>query len=868
MLHQYTVGKGGCMPDTDKIDTLVEMLREQLALTGDLDAAKEIVQRRMVDFVPDLQELLAAASQVILAKLGEIKTLNSLHDAQRGGKWYTGPVDNGLWAKLKHYYVSPEGKGWAPSDVDSMDRSSSEVVSLLDPPLLDRFSTRGLVVGYVQSGKTANMTAVITKAVDAGFRMVIILAGTTNKLREQTQKRLVEDVVQRSPGDWQLFTSVDQDYDPGTLSSLSSCSGSQPARLFVVKKNTTVLGKLLNVFQESEQALGSCPTLIIDDESDQASINASGSADEITATNHLIRRILKVLRRVSYVGYTATPYANVLINPERNSEGEIDDDLYPRDFITALPRPESYFGAEKLFGRNSIDGDDDGEDGLDMVRSIPEAEADLVRSSSRGSDDFEPQIVSSLESALRWFIIATAAKGMPDSHSTMLIHVTHLVVAHERLARVVERRLEQLRQDLKSGDAVLESELKAQWEEEYPRVDGAQFGNKARKWEEFRGSLVDIAEKAQVVVENAASENRIDYDNGPRTYIAIGGHVLARGLTMEGLISSYFLRTSRQYDTLMQMGRWFGFRPGYEELPRLWATEGVLNSFRELATVEAEIREDIAVYRKHNVSPLEFAVRIRQVPGMLVTARNKMIAAVVTSLSFDGRHLQILRYAEKDMDWLRNNWDAGAELCDRVSGSGAGWMSGRRGRFSVNVPFSVVRSFLIKYRRHEEQGNIDLKLMREYIADTSSCNGNVWSVGIVEPQRNAVESSDPLGSAVGRVNTVNRAPLKVPEHMADIKALMSRQDLLIDMDDVEYEGQSWEDLKQIREKKGRRPLLLLYAINRNSTSQSDNRRKMDADMDLLGFGIVFPGNDYRPRNYIQVDLSSFTDIEPEPEEQY
>ncbi len=867
MLLEDAEEKGGHMAGSNKIDSLVEMLREQLAFTEDLGSAMAIVEKRMAGFVPDLQDLLAAASEVILTKLGEIKTLNSLHDSQRGGKWYTGPDENGLWSKLKNYYISSEGKGWAPSDVDSMDDSSSEVVSLLDSPLLDSFSTRGLVVGYVQSGKTANMTAVITKAVDAGFRMIIILAGTTNKLREQTQKRLVEDVVQRSPGDWQLFTAEDQDYDPGTVSSLSSCSKAQPARLFVVKKNTTVLGKLLKVFQESEQALSSCPTLIIDDESDQASINASGSSDEITATNHLIRRILKVLRRVSYVGYTATPYANVLINPERNSEGKIDDDLYPRDFITALPRPESYFGAEKLFGRNAIDGDDEGEDGLDMVRPIPEAEASLVRPPSRGGDDFEPQIAPSLESALRWFIIATAAKGMPDSHSTMLIHVTHLVVAHERLSRTIERRLEQLRQDLKKGDAALESELKAQWENEYPRVDGAQFGNTARKWEEFRGAVVEVAEKAEVVVENAASENRIDYDSKPRTYIAIGGHVLARGLTMEGLISSYFLRTSRQYDTLMQMGRWFGFRRGYEELPRLWATEDVLNSFRELATVEAEIREDIAVYRKHNVSPLEFAVRIRQIPGMMVTARNKMTAAVVTNLSFDGRHLQILRYAEKDMGWLRNNWDAGAGLCDGVAGRGAGWKSGRRGRFSVGVPSSLVLSFLTKYRGHKEQGSIDLKVMREYIADTASCNGDVWSIGIVEPQRNVVRSSDSLGSAVGRVNTVNRAPLKIPEHMADIKALMSRQDLLIDMDDVEYGGQSWDGLKQIRKEKGGRPLLLLYAINRNSSSGSDNRRQMMADMDLLGFGIVFPGSDYSPKSYVQVDLSSFTDIEPEPEEQ-
>lgn len=846
----------------DHIKWLIDRIRRQLAFTDNLDAAADLVRRDHHGYVDEaVLALIPTAKERILAELGLLRKLDSLHDEQRG-LWYTGPTGDGIWAKLKVYYLSPAGKNWSLEDVELIDAASSEVVSLLDAPQRDRFSTRGLVVGYVQSGKTANMTAVMAKAVDAGFRMVIILAGTTNKLREQTQKRLEKDLVDREPNAWHLLTDANSDYYPGTADSLERCHAAGPGvRLFVVKKIAPVLDRLNTILQNSRQQLGSCPTLIIDDESDQASVNAAGAADEITATNRLIRQALHALPKVSYVGYTATPYANVLINPEKNATGEIDDDLYPAHFITALRSPDGYFGAEQLFGRYFIDGDQDDQDGLDMVRPIPEGDIAVIRPPAGGVDNFTPGIPNTLELALRWFIIATAAKAMSGSHSTMLIHITHRVTAHERLAKIVARCVDELKKSLRQNDRNLLREFRHQWDEEYPRVDAVQFGRAPREWASFVDSLPDVAERIEVVVENYTSETRLDYDNGPKTYIAIGGQVLARGVTMEGLISSYFLRTSRQYDTLMQMGRWFGYRRGYEELPRLWASEDVLSSFRELATVEAEIRSDIAVYRKHKVSPLEFAVRIREVPGMMVTARNKMTDVVRTSLSFDGRHLQTLRYSETDADWLDNNWHAGAALADQIDGHGLSWQTGRLGRYVTGVPSELIIAFLLQYRKHEEQGSIDLEAMRRFVAGSNICNGKVWSVGIVEPQGNMTNSEKGLGDSLGRVKTVNRAPLKVPARTADIKALMSRGDLLIDLPSHHFNNQGWDALKDIRRDTGNRPLLVLYAIDRNSTSRSENRRQMRAVSDLLGFGIVFPGDITRPRNYVAVDLSALNEAD-------
>lgn len=846
--------------ETD-IDWLKQKIIRELSFTEDVDAAAERVRRDNEGYVDkSILELIPVAVDQILNDLGPVKKKrNSLHDEQRG-LWYTGPIEDGIWSKLKAYYLSPTGKNWPADDIRSIDTASSEVVSLLDAPRRDRFSTRGLVVGYVQSGKTANMTAVIAKAVDAGFRMIIILAGTTNKLREQTQKRLVDDVVDRDPETWHLLTDPDSDYYPGSSASIERCHSTGPdVRLFVVKKITSVLTRLKVVLENSRQQLHTCPTLIIDDESDQASINAAGAADEITATNRIIREIIHALPKVSYVGYTATPYANVLISPERDANGNIADDLYPAHFITALPCPETYFGAERLFGRYFIDGDRDDQDGLDMIRPIPVEDISLIRPPPKGGADFVPEIPGTLDSALRWFIIATAAKAKPDRHSTMLIHVTHLVAVHGKLAGAVEARVNELKAALQKGDRQLLGELRNMWETEYPRVDPSEFGRTPKNWNDFADTLPEVADRIEVVVENSESENRIDYDAGPKTYVAIGGHVLARGLTMEGLISSYFLRTSRQYDTLMQMGRWFGYRRGYEELPRLWASEGVLSSFRELATVEAEIREDIAVYREHNVSPLQFAVRIREIPGMMVTARNKMTAAVRTSLSFDGRHLQTLRYSEKDSDWLNNNWNAGVALVDSIDKMGLVWQTGNRGRYVVGVSHNMIIRFLNTYRKHAEQGSIDLEAMRSFVAASDFCNGEIWSVGVVEPQRDVPNSLKPLGTVLGPVKTVKRAPLKVPVGMADIKALMSRGDLLIDLPGERFANQSWNDLKRIRHDTGDRPLLVLYVINPNSDSGSKERRQMQAVTDLLGFGIVFPGDITRPKNYVEVDLSSLNE---------
>ncbi|MCZ8099851.1 MAG: endonuclease, partial [Burkholderiales bacterium] len=340
------------------------------------------------------------------------------------------------WPALKGFLLNE--KNWHEDDVRGIDEASNEVVSLLEnprDPARSQFSCRGLVVGHVQSGKTANMTAVIAKALDAGYDTVIVLAGLTNKLRHQTQLRLYSDLVRRNPLNWQVLTANEVDRDFRAPAQGGFLSHSDKAQLAVVKKNVSPLDELRNAINETFPAvLRQLRVLVIDDECDQASVNSARGELDMTAINQRIRELLSLMPAVTYVGYTATPFANVLINPYRVDGQELDD-LYPRDFITALPKPGRYFGTEQLFGKPPVDAENirPAEEGLDMIRDVPNAdESGLQPRSRRERDAFQPAMTPSLETAILYFLgccAARRARGHGDHHMTMLVHTSAYVRA-------------------------------------------------------------------------------------------------------------------------------------------------------------------------------------------------------------------------------------------------------------------------------------------------------------------------------------------------------------------------------------------------------------------------------------------------------
>ncbi|GIG91126.1 Z1 domain-containing protein [Plantactinospora endophytica] len=614
------------------------------------------------------------------------------------------PAAGYYWPRLREWLLLDKGR--TESAIDAVDTATDKILSMMGDPRPDSspFQVRGLVVGYVQSGKTANFTALIAKAYDAGYRIVIVMSGLHNSLRRQTQLRLEDElglvpagphrraVEQPAPGRVivrMTGAEIWQDFHPGTADA-SLLQGTVPL-IFVIKKNASVLRRLVGWLEERQRVAP--PVLIIDDEADQASINTGGNrqpldevvdlmaddvdaaadgldfvstqaqADEISPSviNGLVRRLLQRLDRVSYIGYTATPFANVLINHEA-MDREVADDLYPRDFIVSLPPPHGYFGPEKLFGREALAGEGGADvPGLDVIRQVRDHEARLL-TPGRGAPPLDV-LPASLDTALTDFILAMAARdvrtgGTPAS--AMLIHGSQYTYQQDVIAALVRERLAVLRQRWRYDQDNTRPEFDARWEGKFLPVTGAIAPDRALTFAEIEPSITRIfrAELPVMVLHNR-SPDELDYERNPELRaVVIGGNKLSRGLTIEGLLTSYYVRRANYFDTLLQMGRWFGYREEYVDLTRLWTTADLNDRFRALATAEEDLRREIRLYEVLGKSPRDFAPRIRAHETMQITARNRMGSAQEISYDFSGTLTQTILFRLDDRAWLQDNLDA------------------------------------------------------------------------------------------------------------------------------------------------------------------------------------------------------------------
>lgn len=832
-------------PNYDSVEQAARKVRENVEGYG------VIFDEHMV---ADLEE----AARRVQENEQDVEILRKRSIISQRERWYEGPGGSDLhWPPLYRYLL--ENKGWAKATIESIDEASSEVVSLLDNPMRDQFRCRGLVVGYVQSGKTANMTAVIAKAVDAGYNLVILLSSVTKKLRKQTQDRIEKDVVNRHRHLWQLHTTSEIEGDFSRPANRSFTMPSEGrAQLLVMKKEVHRLRALRDTIDQTQAFVRrNLKVLLIDDECDQASVNSSTGDFDISRINGSIRRVLAKLPAVSYVGYTATPFANVFINPFPVNDEELDD-LYPSDFITSLVKPEGYFGAVEVFGRDSADEEDDGRD---MLRVIEEDEPERLQTLKNDEKEtFRPSMTASLEAAVMWFLAACSirrSRGQSDQHMTMLVHSSQYVAQHEYMSELLEEWVNQHRADIEQGRGEVGRRFESVFLEEKGRTGLAGTPPIRESLETVQEHLPAVFDSLRYPVENGESEKRIDYDNGPITCIAVGGTVLSRGLTLEGLVVSFFLRTSRQYDTLLQMGRWFGFRPGYDDLPRLWTTADLISKFRSLAVIEEEIREEIEAYRRLDKTPMELAMRVRSIPGMAITSAAKMRYAHRTSMTYDGQHVQTIRFNHRDADFVRGNWIAASRLLDSCLEKAESREDGERGSLLRGISARLVRSFVLETQISEEHMNLKREHLLSYL-DSIAVQQPKWNVALIQPASSTVSSRN-LGR-FGTVKTIRRARLKTsPDHYADIKALMSKKDILIDADpDLVAESDAGSDWRSFKALRPTVPLLLLYPIDADSQPRKPDGQRvaLDAVGDVIGFGMVFPGERDRAGGYFSVELDA------------
>ena len=462
--------------------------------------------------------------------------------------WYSGPSDGSIyWPPVRDYFVDEES--WPPERLDQLERSSNIVVAHTPRPSAPSFGSTGLVVGYVQSGKTTNFISVIAKMADEDYRLVIVLSGVHNGLRKQTQQRLSRQLSETLPEKWKLLTDESRDFHAPPGNPLATLTTEQTA-VAVVKKNAAVLRRLVKwlELQPSQQALKQLSVLIIDDEADQASVATK-------SINPLIRRLLKVAKRRTYIGYTATPFANVFIDPA-------SDDLYPKDFILNLPRPDAYFGPEKVFGRDVVEGEDElpDADGRDMIRIVPPEDLKLIRpANAADAAGFVPTLTADLKDALSWFWLATAIRRSrsDDGHSTMLFHVSERISVQESYREPLLEYRDRVLRGILAGDEESLTRLRAVWGREIDAVPPSAGVDEHLEFDDVVKRLPEVMDATKVIIDNFRSKDRLNYGEEPQIAIAVGGNTLSRGLTLEGLVVSFFVRTARARSTTCS-SRWAG----------------------------------------------------------------------------------------------------------------------------------------------------------------------------------------------------------------------------------------------------------------------------------------------------------------------
>ncbi len=548
--------------------------------------------------------------------------------------------------------------------INDIDTSTSKILKMLSHPNTEEFMKHGLVVGYVQSGKTANYTGLISKSIDCGYRNIIILSGIHNNLRDQTQKRIETDLHSLNAENPELNIHYltqegDKDFDDSQHTSLFLTPN---PKIFIIKKNWKVLEKLINWMSSiGTKYLSDYPTMIIDDEADNATIDVSNNEtlvdveqqdfdDDPSLTNKRIRELRNLFQKVCYVGYTATPFANVLIDPfdEHPKHGK---SLYPRDFILSLPRPEGYTGTKELFPSLEYTELKENYGPRDHIYLVDDGDHDQLLSPH--SPEYLNIIPKSLKLAFFHYLITAVIKKkreLDNSIHSFLIHNNHEISIH----KLIKDKFVQFFETFSYHFALpqpLDKDVKTEIEifSDYWDKKKSAFNASNLSFDDIKPDLINIINEIRIIDINSESNDELDFSDtvNNKYYIIIGGNRLSRGLTIEGLTVTYFTRYSNFYDSFLQMGRWFGFRKGYEDLVIVFTTSTNYYWFNWLSQVEENIRLDIKRYEEFEKTPLELAVRIKTHPGMHVTSPLKMknVKEFSLSPSYNGRTPSTLDFA-------------------------------------------------------------------------------------------------------------------------------------------------------------------------------------------------------------------------------
>ena len=676
-----------------------------------------------------------------------------------------------FWNRYREYLQID--KNYPENILTQLDKLTDRTLDgLFNPDLKDGISKYGLVVGQVQSGKTSNYTGLICKAADAGYKLIIVLAGIHNNLRSQTQLRLDEgflgfDTQHQRAFDQNgikigvgkiaqigiahsLTSSLDNgDFTAGAASSLGINFNTNEPIVAVVKKNSKVLERLLRwltaqavELPDGRKVIDNKSILLIDDEADNASINTNPEDDKSTKINSLIRDILRLFHKSGYVGYTATPFANIFIPIE-------EDQIFPRDFIINIPAATNYIGPDKVFGIKPLEDEEISDSVLPIVNRISDYHS-LIPNGHKKDAHLPDELPESLRTAIKCFIITCAIRrlrGHTNVHNSMLIHVSRFIIWQNQIKILVENVFDFYRRGIEFKAPQIIEELRQVFEEDtenyksYKNVSNQILETELRNidnntqvhiWSDVKKHLHEAASRIIVKEVNGGSGdalNYFDHKNG-LSVIAIGGDKLSRGLTLEGLSVSYYLRASRMYDTLMQMGRWFGYRPGYMDLCRLFTSRELNEWFCHITLASEELRSEFDYMADvAGSTPEQYALKVRTHPGVLqISASNKIRRAVNVDVSWAGRLVESYQL-QKNPIVINNNLLAVENLIKSLD---TNWDKKANNYLWQNVSVDLVKPFLSKFKVPESLVRVDPNNLLQFI-NVQNANAELvnWNIGLM-----------------------------------------------------------------------------------------------------------------------------------------
>lgn len=871
-----------------------------------------------------------------------------------------------FWNRYTNYLQ----KKIAPDTINKLDNLTDDILDrIANPSTPGAWDKRGMVVGQVQSGKTSNYTGLINKASDAGYKLIIVLAGMHDSLRSQTQIRIDEGFLgfnsQRSlqysntnkigvgfynPIDEKTNQPIDLPANALTSSHLNGDFNRKVAQsagihlrssdpiVAVVKKNGSILKNLISWLAvwgdkqpDGKIIIRNVPFLLIDDEADNASINVS--KEKVSAINGCIRALLSLFEQSAYVGYTATPFANIFIPileqesvkgldlTIKDYEFTVGQDLFPKDFIINIPAPSNYIGPAKIFGLAALTSSDINEEPLPVIRLVKDYEAfnasnaqeqfqnivagvetefaitrSIVPDKHKKNDPLPEELPNSLKYAVKCFVLSAAARRVRkqvEVHNSMLIHISRFIVWQDRIATLVDAELKyyQKQIELKSGNLL--TELEVIWKKEFVPTTAKVIRDAhiytdpeiiPIAWKSVEAEIYSAISKMEVrAVHGDKNVAGLSHHNiSPLDYffseqqgkflsvIAVGGDKLSRGLTLEGLTVSYYLRASKMYDTLMQMGRWFGYRPGYVDLCRIFTSDELTRWYKHITIASEEMRRDFDYMFLLKKTPKEFGLKVRTHPGVLkITAANKFRYKKIMYLSYSGELEQTYQF-KIDKGRFKKNFDAVIDLISALGKTLSAPLNdfNKKQKFvwQGENNFNAITSFLLKYKIGEEV--IDTNKIVDYInAQTKKGNLVNWTVSLINnstANRDEEFSFAGISDKVGltdRTNISNDpndyevAKYNITDHRHELIDLsQSEVDAAKAQTERDYKEEGNKDVPEMPSRKrikwkreSKNGLLLIYPLNHNcqrviddTTDPKTKERKLISDVPIIGVAVSFP----------------------------